>query len=154
MQKQKIQEDLKSAMKAGDSFRVGTLRMVLASILVKEKEALRPAQGKGNEELSEETIQQILATEVKKRREAAEAFEKGQRPELAEKEKQELAILLSYLPTQLTEEEIRVIVKDAISQSGVKNIREIGKVMAIVAPKTKGKADGVLVNKVVKELLV
>ncbi|MBI4138371.1 MAG: GatB/YqeY domain-containing protein [Candidatus Wildermuthbacteria bacterium] len=145
--KEALKEDLKAAMKAGDSVRVGVLRMALAALLVKEKEG---ASGAG---VSSEVIQAVIATEAKKRRESAEVFEKGGRPELAEKEKQELAVLLTYLPAQLSEQEVMELAKEAIAKSGAKTPQDIGKVMALLAPQTRGKADGALVNTIVKGLL-
>lgn len=153
--KDKIQEDLKTSLKARDQVRSLTLRMLLAAMVNKEKEALRLAslaQGK-DEELSDEEIQAVVASEAKKRREAEEAFLKGGRPELAEKEKVELEVLLSYLPEQLTEDQIRVFVKEAIKKVGAVAQKDIGKVMGELAPLVKGKADGAVVSKIVKELL-
>ncbi|MDP4007033.1 MAG: GatB/YqeY domain-containing protein, partial [bacterium] len=110
------------------------------------------AQGK-DEELSGEEMQDVVATEAKKRREAAEAFLKGGRPELAEKEKKELQVLLAYLPEQLTEEQIRHFVKEAIVKTEAQSPKDMGKIMGELAPKVKGKADGALVANIVKELL-
>ena len=154
--KDKIQEDLKTSLKAGDQVRSLTLRMLLAAMMNKEKEALRLAslaQGKAAE-LTDEEIQQVVAFEAKKRREAHEAFLKGERPELAEKEKAELEVLFAYLPEQLTEEQIRTLVKEAIQKTGAVSAKDMGRVMEELAPKIKGKADGAVVSKIVKEFLV
>jgi len=151
--KDKIQGDLKASLKARDQVRSLTLRMLLAAMVNKEKEALRQAQGK-DEELSDEEMQAVVASEAKKRRESMDAFEKGGRPELAEKEKAELEVLLFYLPEQFTEEEIRALVKEAIQAVGASGAKDIGKVMGELAPKVKGKADGAMVSKIVKESLV
>jgi uncharacterized protein len=142
----KLQEDLKAALKARDAVKAGTIRLLLAAITNKEKE------GK-ERELSDEEIQSVVATEAKKRRESIEAFLKGGRPELAEKEKQELGVLLSYLPEQLSEEQIRQLVKEAIAKTKAQSPKDMGKVMGVLVPQTKGKADGALVSKIVKELL-
>ena len=143
--KKQIQDDLKQAMKAGDSLKTGALRMLLAALTNKEKE-------KG-EELADEQIQQVIATEAKKRKEAAEAFEKGGKREMAEQEKRELEILQAYLPEQMGEEEIRKLVKEAIAKTGALSPQDMGKVMAALMPQTKGKADGALVSQIVKEQL-
>jgi len=144
--KKQIQDDLKQAMKAGDSLKTGALRMLLAALTNKEKE-------KGQTELSDEGIQQVIATEAKKRKEAAEAFEKGGKREMAEQEKRELEILQAYLPEQMGEEEIRKLVKEAIAKTGALSPQDMGKVMAALMPQTKGKADGSLVSQIVKQSL-
>ena len=144
--KKQIQEDVREAMKAGDEIKKDTLRMLLASLINKEKE-------KGKEELSEEEAQQVLVTEAKKRKEAAEAFAKAGKEEMATKEEQELKILQAYLPEQLSEDEVRKLVQEAIEKSGAQSAQDIGKVMGILMPHVKGKADGALVSSVVKYLL-
>ena len=151
--KEQLKEDLKVSLKERDEVKTGTLRMLMAAITNKEKEALRQTQGK-DEELTDEEIQQVVATEAKKRREASDAFLKGARPELAKKEQQELKILLAYLPEQLTEEQIQGLVKEAIQKTGAQDIKDMGKVMGELALKIKGKADGAVVSKIVKEFLV
>ena len=161
--KQLIQENLKSALKEGDAVKTGTLRMLLAAIVNKEKEKrykVSKAEPKLSEqelqeksELSAEEIQEVVSSEAKKRREAIEGFEKGGRTELAEKEKKEMAVLQSYLPEQLSEDEIRKFAKEAIGKVGAPNLKDMGKVMAELMPKLKGKADGAMVNKIVRELL-
>jgi len=140
-----IQQDLKEALKAKDEIKVGTLRMVSAAFLNKEKE-------KG-EIPSDEELQNIVLFEAKKRKESMTAFEQGGRPELVEKEKAELEILQTYLPEQLSEEEVRIFVEEAVTETGASSPQDMGKVMAAVMPKVKGKADGTLVNKIVKEAL-
>ncbi|MDA1337387.1 MAG: GatB/YqeY domain-containing protein [bacterium] len=142
--KDKIQEDLKTSLKAGDAVRSLTLRMVIASMVNKEKEG---------KEVTEEQLQDVVAFEVKKRREAADAFTKGGRPELALKEKAELEVLLPYLPAQLTEEEITDLVQKAIKKTGATAQKDMGKVMGELSMQVKGKADGALVAKIVKDLL-
>ena len=142
--KDKIQEDLREALKAKEEVRTTTLRMLLAAFVNKEKE--------GNE-VTNEQLQEVVAQEAKKRREAKEAFEQGDRPELAEKEQQELEILLPYLPEQLSEEEIQELVKEAIEVTKATSPKDMGKVMGELSPKVKGKADGALVAKCVKDLL-
>ena len=161
--KQRIQEDVKQAMRERDEIKVGALRMLLSSLLNKEKEK-RYTISKDDREMAEqelnekaalgvEEIQDIISSEVKKRREAIEGFEKGQRPEMAEKERKEMEILQQYLPEQLSEEQVRELVKEAIETTGAAGPQEMGKVMGQLMPKVKGKVDGGLVNRIVKELL-
>ena len=144
--KQNIQEELKKALLQRDELKTGTLRMLLAALINKEKE-------KNQGPLTEEQIQSVILSEVKKRKEAVEAFTKGGRPEMAEKESKELEILQRYLPEQLPEEEVRKLVAEAIEQTGAAKAQDMGKVMAALMPKVKGKADGSLVSALVKELL-
>ena len=145
--KQQIQEDVKAAMRSGDSDTTGVLRMLLSSILNKEKE------GAAGTELSDQVVQGIVITEVKKRKEAKEAFEKGGRAELAAKEGAEAQILQRYLPEQLSDEELRTIIQKAISQAGLSNLQNIGTLMGVLMPQVKGRADGSRVSQIVKELL-
>lgn len=151
MLKQQIQVDMKEAMKSGSTFELGVLRMVLASFQAKEKDKFYKTE---ESELSEEEIIGVLSSEVKKRKDAILLFEKGGRPELAENEKKEIIILQKYLPVQLSEDEIRKLVVESISSIGAKEIKDMGKVMADLNPKIKGKADGGEVSKIVKELLI
>jgi uncharacterized protein len=161
--RQSIQEDLKQSMLAKDELRTGTLRMLLAAVGNKEKEKrykvskaepnLTEQELQAKSALSPEELQDAVSFEVKKRREAIEGFEKGGRKEQAEKERQELEILLPYLPAQLSEEEIRQLVKDTISKVGAAGPQDLGKVMGALVPQTKGKADGNLVSKIVRESL-
>lgn len=148
--KQQIQQELKKALLQKDELKTGTLRMLLAALVNKEKE--NPATG-GQGPLTEEQIQSVILSETKKRKEAAEAFEKGGRFQMAQKERKEMEILQTYLPQQLAEDEIRKLVADAIAQTGAATPRDMGKVMAVLMPKVKGKADGFLVSSIVKELL-
>jgi len=143
--KEQIQSDLKNALRARNELEVSTLRMLLASLINKEKER--------GLEITDEEAQGILLTEVKKRKEAAEAFAKGGREEMAEKERKEMAILQQYLPEQLAEEEVRKLVKEAIAQTGAKTPQDMGRVMAALMPSVKGRADGAFVSALVKELL-
>ncbi len=103
--------------------------------------------------LTEEEVLEAVSSEVKKRKEATLAYEKGGRQELAEKEKKEAEVLQKYLPEQLSEEEIRKIAEEAIKKVGAKEMKEMGRVMAELMSRVKGKADGAVVNKIVKEFL-
>jgi hypothetical protein len=143
--KAKLTEDMKTAMKAKDAARLSTIRMLISAIKNKEIDQRR--------ELSEEEAAAVISTAVKQRRDSIEQFKTGGRQDLVDKEEAEVAILLSYLPQQLTEDEIREIVKSAIAETSATSGKDMGKVMKVIMPKTKGKADGALVNKVVKELL-
>lgn len=145
MLKEKLNEDMKTALKSGNAQRRMVLGMVMAAAKNKEIEK--------RSELNDEEIIAVIASEVKKRRDAVEQYEKGGRPELAEQEKQEINILMGYMPEQMPEEQIREEVKKAIAETGAKDIKEMGKVLGALMPKVKGKADGQLVSRIVKEEL-
>ncbi len=159
--KEKIQEDLKKAIKGGKETERLVLRGVLASLQLKEKEK-RYSFSKENlseEELSEkasladqETIE-IISSEMKKRRESIEGYKKGNREDLAKQEEIEMEILKSYLPEQLSDEELEKIIKEAVESAGAETLKDMGKVMAEVMPKVKGKAEGQRVSSAVKEIL-
>ncbi len=136
--KDKIRADLTASMKASDKARSSTLRMVISAITNAE------VAGKESRELSDDDIIGVLTTEAKKRREAAEAFEQGDRPEQAEKEKAEAAVIAEYLPEQLGADEIAALVTEAIAETGAaeEGMRAMGKVMGVLTPRTKGRADG------------
>jgi uncharacterized protein YqeY len=147
--KDQLHSDLTASMKARDALRTSTLRMVLSAITNAE------VAGKEVRELSDEDVITVLGSEAKKRREASEAFEAGNRPELAEKEKAEAAILAEYLPAQLSAEEIEAIVTAAVESTGAagEGMRAMGKIMGVVSPQVKGKADGGAVAAEVKRQL-
>jgi uncharacterized protein YqeY len=143
--KNRLSEELKTALKAGDKCRLSVIRLTLAAI----KNAEIAKRG----ELTEPETIDVISRECKKRAESIEAFEKGNRQDLADKEKEELAVLKVYLPEQLSREEITAAVKEVIEATGAKTMAEKGKVMGMLMPKMRGKADGRLVNEVVEELL-
>jgi uncharacterized protein YqeY len=145
MLKEKLQQDIKEALKSGNSHKRMVLGMVMSAVKNKEIDK------KGD--LTDEEVIAVISSEVKKRRDSIMQFEKGGRPELAEQEKEEAKILMEYMPEQMSEEQIRAEVKKAISETGATDAKEMGKVMAALAPKIKGKADGQLVSKIVKEEL-
>jgi uncharacterized protein len=150
MLKAKFQNDIKEALKSRNAQKRLVLGLVLSAIKNKEIEK----RGKGNEsDITDDEVLSVIKTEVKKRKDAVEQYTKGGREELAEKEKEELAILMEYMPEQMPEDAVREEVKKIISESGAKDMKEIGKVMSQVMAHIKGKADGSLVNKVVKEEL-
>ena len=142
---EKIDGDLRSAMKASDSLKVSVLRMA--------KAAIKNRQIDFGKELSDDDIIPVLSTLAKQRRESIEQFSKGGRQDLADKESLELAILQSYLPEQITPEELDRIVREAIKESSAAGAKDMGKVMRLVMSRTKGAADGRLVSQRVTELL-
>ena len=145
MLKEKIQQDVKDALKSGDSKKRIVLGMVLSAIKNKEIEK--------REELSEEDIVAVVSSEIKKRKDSVEQFEKGGRPELAEGEKKEAEMLMAYMPEQMSEEDVRNEVKKTIAEMGIKDMKEMGKLIGAVMAKVKGKADGQMVSRLVKEEL-
>lgn len=146
MIKEKINELMKEAMKSGDKVKLETLRSIRAAFIEFDK------SGSGKE-LNEEEEIKIINSLVKKRKESIEIFEKANRTDLAEKEKQELEILQSFLPAQLTEEEISKKLDEIIKQLGVKDPKDFGKVMGVAMKEFKGRADGKLVQTLVKSKL-
>jgi uncharacterized protein YqeY len=145
--KDRLQADLTVAMKARDELSASTLRMVLAAITTEE------VAGKSARELSDEDVVTVLGREAKKRREAAEAYDDAQRPELASRERDELGVLQAYLPEQLSEAELAEIVQRAVAESGASGPGGIGAVMKIVQPQVKGRADGAQVAALVRAAL-
>ena len=139
-----LQRDLTSAMKARDTETVATLRMVVAAI----KNARVAAGGGG--ELDDAQVVELIGREAKKRREAEEAFRAAHRAELADKEARERAILQRYLPEALGDEELRVIVDEAVADTGADGPGDLGRVMSAVMPKVKGRADGKAINAMVR----
>lgn len=136
--KDRLRADLTTAIKARDELRSSTLRMVLTAITNQE------VAGKEARELSDDDIIGVLSTEAKRRREAAAAFEEGGRTEMAAKEAAEGVVIAEYLPAQLGEAEIAELVSAAIAQTGAaeEGMRAMGKVMGVVTPQVKGRADG------------
>jgi len=143
--KAKLNQDLKEALKAKDEAKLRTVRMLLAAIKNFEVEKMGPA--------TDEEIFQIMSKEIKKRQEAIEMYEKGGRPDLAQAEKQEVEVIQSYMPNQLSEEEIRELARKVISEMNLKSPKDVGTAMKVIMPQVKGRADGKLVNKIVSELL-
>ncbi|WP_378953772.1 GatB/YqeY domain-containing protein [Pelosinus sp. sgz500959] len=145
--KEKLTEDMKQAMRDKESgkLRLSVIRMVRANI--KNVEIDR------KQELSNDEVLDVLAKEVKMRRDAVEEFNKGNRPDLVESLEQEIVILMNYLPEQLNEAEVRTLVESAVAETQAVSPKEMGKVMAVLMPKVKGRADGKLVNTIVREML-
>jgi len=153
MLKQQIQTASMEALKSGDSFTLGVLRMLLASIQTKEKDKKFKEKIEGEAQLTDEQVLEVISSEIKKRKDAIALYNQGNRPELAERESKEIEVLKKYLPEQLSAEELKKIVAESIATTGAKEMRDMGKVMADLNPKIKGKADGGEVSKIVKELL-
>jgi uncharacterized protein YqeY len=147
--KEQLRSDLTASMKSGDKVRSSTLRMVLTSVTNAE------VAGKEARELTDEDVLGVLTSESKKRREAAEAFADAGREEQAEKERAEAAVIAGYLPEQLSEDEIEQLVTATIDELGVREdgMRAMGRVMGVLTPRTKGRADGGAVAAVVRRQL-
>jgi len=143
--KERLKQDLLTAMKAKDSFKRDVIRFLNSSIKQIEVDERR--------ELSDEEIIKIIQKSVKQREDAIRQFEEASRDELIEKEKKELEILSSYLPKQLSDEELESIVKEVINEVGAKSMADIGKVMGVAIKKTQGRADGKRINEIVKKVL-
>ena len=141
----RLSEDLKTAMKARETLKVETIRMVRAQ--------LKDFQISKMDELTEEDEISVLISAAKKRKEAIELYEKSDRQDLLDKERQELDIISVYLPAQLSREEVQKIVIKAIEETGVSSLQEMGKVMGVAMKELKGKTDGKIVQEIVREQL-
>ena len=142
---EELEEEVKDAMRAGETDRRDALRLILASLKSAEKELLRP--------LSDDEELQVLQRERKRRLEAAEAFRTGGREEQAEAEERELDVLEEFMPEPLSEDEIDEIVDDVIAEVGATSMADLGRVMADVMPQIAGRADGSQVSQIVREKL-
>ncbi len=143
---QLINDDLKEAMKSGDKLKLETLRSLRASVIEFNK------NGTGKE-LAEEDAQKILLQAAKKRKDAIDMYKQAGRQDLLEKEEAELAIIASYLPEQLTEDQVMDILKGLIAQVGAEGSKDMGKVMGLAMKELRGKADGTVVQQCLKSLL-
>jgi len=143
--KQKLSDDLKQAMRSGDTVRRGAIRMLMAAI--NNAEIARQAK------LEDSDIFGVIAKEVRQRRESIEAFKQGNRQDLVDKEEAELAILQEYLPQQMTREEVAEAARKVIAEVGAEGPGDKGKVMPVLMAGLKGQADGREINEVVSELL-
>ena len=161
MLKEKIQKEMTDALKAGDQTKRVTLGMLMNSVKNKElvkrtalsKTVTDQAKLEEQSQLNDEEILEVIASEVKKRKESIEQFELGNRKELAEKEKTEMAILTAYLPEQMNEDDVRAEIKKTISELNAQGMKDMGKVIGAVVGKLKGKADGGMISRITKELL-
>ena len=145
--KERLTEDMKQAMKDKESgkLRLSVIRMARANIKNIEIDEKR--------ELNDDEVLAVLVKEVKMRQDSLEEFAKAGREELVEQAKQEIAILRKYLPEQLSDEELRALVEEAVAETGAAGPKDMGKVMAALMPKTRGRADGKRINTMVRELL-
>lgn len=148
MTKQQLQEELKQAMLAKDTVKTSVLRMVISAIGYAEIN-----KGGAGYEATEEDVMTVIQKEVKQHRDSIEQFKNAGRDELADKETVELEILKKYIPEEMGEDEVRKLVVDAISKSGATTPADMGKVMGVLMPQVKGKADGGMVSRLVKEEL-
>ena len=142
---EQLQADMKTAMRDGDAHRRDTLRMVIAAVQNAAKEKREP--------LSDEETLAVITKQVKTRRESIKAFQDAGRDDLADKEQSEIDVLQPYLPEQMSEDEVRALVIEAVAATGATSPRDMGKVMGALMPKVKGRADGKLVSSLVNEEL-
>jgi len=141
----RLQEDQKKAMKTGDKSLLGLIRLL--------RSQLQYARMQAGEEWSEEKAQEVLAAAAKARRESISLFEKGGRMDLVEKEKAELALLERYLPAQLSDQELSTLIELCISETGARDLKDMGKVMAALMQRVRGRADGKVLNERVRARL-
>jgi len=146
--KSKLREELKQSMLAKDVLRTSVLRLLLSALNYYEIQ-----KGGAGYEATDEDVLIVIQKEAKQRKDSIEEFKKANRPELAEKENKELEMLQVYLPAQMDENKIREIVKETIREIGATSVADMGKVMGALMPKVKGKADGGMVSKIVREAL-
>lgn len=145
--KAQLMEDMKAAMKAKEAGKqkLAVIRMV--------RSAIRQSEIDGKKELDDNDVVALISKEVKMRRDSIEEFKKGNRQDLVDQTEAEIAVLMPYLPKQMSEDEVRELVREAIAATGASTPKDMGKVMKELMPKVKGHADGKMVNTIVKELL-
>ena len=143
--KEQLANDMKEAMKAKEKERLAVIRMV--------RGAVRQQEIDGKTELDDEAVIAVISKEVKMRKDSIVDFQKGGRDDLVAQNEAEIAFLMPYLPKQLTEDEVRELVKEAVEKTGASSPKDMGKVMGALMPKVKGRADGKMVNQLVKEAL-
>ena len=143
--KEQLLADLKASMKAKDTVKKSTVTMIRAAILQVEKD--------NKVELGDAEIQEIIAKQMKQRRDALDEFKKAERDDLIAQTEAEMRVIEAYLPKQLTQEEIEAIVDETIKETGAESAKDMGKIMGELMPKVKGLADGKLVNQIVREKL-
>ncbi len=143
--KEQLANDMKEAMKAKEKERLAVIRMVRGAIKQQEID--------NKVELDDEAVIAVISKEVKMRKDSIADFEKGGRSDLVAQNEAEIAFLMPYLPQQLSEAEVRALVKEAVEQTGASSPKDMGKVMGALMPKVKGRADGKMVNTLVKEAL-
>ena len=143
--KDKLMDDLKSAMKDKDTIRKNVVQLIRSGVLQFEKD--------NKVTLDDDGVSDVIAKQLKQRRDSLPEYEKSGRDDLIAQLKREMELLMEYLPAQLSAEELKVIVKEAIETTGAASVKDMGKVMAAVMPKTKGRADGKEINAIARELL-
>ena len=143
--KDKLKDDLKTAMLEKDTTRKNVVQLIKAGVLQVEKDKKIT--------LDDEGVLDVIAKQLKQRRDSLPDYEKRGRDDLIAQLKREMELLMEYLPAQLTHDELVEIVKDAIEETGASQIKDMGKIMAVVMPKTKGRADGKEINAIARELL-
>jgi uncharacterized protein len=146
--KQKLQEELKTSMLAKDELRTSVLRLLLSAVNYYEIQ-----KGGAGYEATEEDVMSVIQKEVKQRKDSIEEYKKAQRPELADKEQQELEILQVFLPEQMAEADVQSIVEQTMTQLKPSGMQDMGKVMGALTPKLKGKADMGFVSNLVRQKL-
>ncbi|GAD15875.1 GatB/YqeY domain-containing protein [Lentilactobacillus otakiensis] len=142
----KLLSDMKDAMKARDKVRLGVIRGIKAQVM-------NAKVADGNHDLTEDQINDIIMKEIKQQKESLEEFQKADRQDLVKDQEAKLKIAEEYAPKQLSEDEVEKIVQDTMSQVGAESMADFGKVMGAIMPKVKGKADGSVINKLVKKQL-
>ena len=143
--KEQLKEDLKSAMRDKDNVRKNVVQLIKAGVLQVEKD--------NKVTLDDEGVSDVIAKQLKQRRDSLPDYEKSGREDLINQLKREMEILMGYLPAQLTHEELEQIVKEAVEATGAQSVKDMGKVMAAVMPKTKGRADGKEINQIARAFL-
>ena len=143
--KEKLAQDLKDAMREKDAIRKNVVQLIRSNILQIEKD--------NKLTLDDDGVLDVIAKQLKQRRDSLPDYEKSGREDLISQLKTEMAILMEYLPAQLSHEELEEIVKQAVAETGASSMKDMGRVMAAVMPKTKGRADGKEINSIVKNLL-
>jgi uncharacterized protein len=143
--KERLNESMKEAMKARDSLRLNAIRLIRTAVKNREIEE--------RQELDDPGVVGVLSTLVKQRRESAQVYRDNNRPDLAEKEESELEVIQEFLPAPLSDEELRTLIEEAVGEVGAVSIKDMGKVMKVVAPRTVGRADGRMVSEMVKSRL-
>lgn len=157
--KQQLNNDFKEFFKSKDADRLSVLKMVQAEIrnaeIVKRGKMSKAGEQNIDEasQLNDEEIIEVISREAKKRKDSIIAYEKGGRQDLADKEKKEAEILSAYLPEQMGEEELKKIVEETVKEIGISDMKDLGKLMSAIMPKVKGRADGGMVSRIVKEIL-
>ena len=144
--KEQLTTAMKDAMRAKESVRLGTIRMILSAVKNKEIEK--------RQELDDSVVIEVLSTFVKQRREAAEVYRKNDRVDMAESEERELLIVQEFLPAQLSEEDVRALVDEVVTELAADSMKDMGRVMQVLTEKTKGQADGRLISELVKSKLM